>query len=727
MNASPGQPQVGSPTSDGSGAAILEAGRPYPLGATCTGRGVNFAVFSEHAARVVLCLFDPTGSRESGRLELTEHTDGVWHGHLPGAGAGLVYGYRTWGPSEPDKGLRFNPCKLLLDPYSRRFTGEFRWADAHLDDARCASLDNARYIFKSTVAWTDQDLAAAAARGHARADSHEAQAFDWDGDRAPATPLDESVLYEVHVKGFTRLHPDVPQALRGTYEGFCSPPAIAHLKRLGVTAVELLPVQQSVSEQPLALKGLVNYWGYSTIGFFAPDRRFAREDPVREFKTMVRELHRAGIEVILDVVYNHTAEGDHRGPTLSMRGLDNRAYYHLRRTLPGHYENYTGTGNSLNLGHPRVLQMVMDSLRYWVTEMHVDGFRFDLATTLGRHRGGEGSGDEFDRDAAFFQAVRQDPVLAGVKLFAEPWDIGMGGYQVGHFPAGWSEWNDRYRDTTRSFWISKGSYRGDMARRLGGSADVFRHGGRRPQAGLNYVTAHDGFTLQDVVSYSHKHNEANGEDNRDGSSDNRSWNCGLEGPTDMLMIQATRARLKRALLATLLLSQGVPMLLGGDEMGRTQRGNNNAYNQDNDISWFDWRSADAELVEFTAWLIGLRRRYPQLRSTHWLHHHAPGGGPGETQDAVWLHRQGSEMTAAQWEDGGRYVFGLQLAARRPEESDLLLLLNAEATDAMFYLPAGNWQPIMDTGSRDGRPGAGAQAAEARILLKARSLTLLQGT
>ncbi|HZH05538.1 MAG TPA: glycogen debranching protein GlgX, partial [Lautropia sp.] len=554
-----------------AGTSTLEPGRPHPLGATCTGRGVNFAVFSEHAAKVVVCIFDAQGRQEYARHELTEYTDGVWHGHLPGAGAGLVYGYRAWGPVDPEKGLRFNPCKLLLDPYARRFTGEFRWSDAHLDDGRHSGLDNARYIFKSTVTWSDQELTAAAAAEVSPAAGDRPAAFDWDGVRRPNTPLDESVLYEVHVKGFTRLHPQVPQALRGTYEGFCSAPAIAHLKRLGVTAVELLPVHESVCEQPLALKGLENYWGYNSIGFFAPDRRFAREDPVREFKTMVRELHRAGIEVILDVVYNHTAEGDHRGPTLSMRGLDNRSYYLLRRALPLHYENYTGTGNSLNLGHPRVLQMVMDSLRYWVTEMHVDGFRFDLATTLGRRRCGEGGGDDFDRDAAFFHAVRQDPVLAGVKLIAEPWDIGGGGYQVGQFPAGWAEWNDRYRDTARSFWVSKGSYRGDMARRLAGSADVFRHAGRRPQASINYVTAHDGFTLQDVVSYSHKHNEANGEDNPDGTSDNRSWNCGLEGPTNMLMIQAMRARLKRALLATLLLSQGVPMMLGGDEMGRTQR------------------------------------------------------------------------------------------------------------------------------------------------------------
>ncbi len=551
------------------------------------------------------------------------------------------------------------------------------------------------------------------------------QPFDWQDDAPPAIPLDRSVLYEVHVKGFTRLHPEVPQALRGTYEGFSSPPAIAHLKRLGVTAVNLLPVHQSVSEQPLVRKGLANYWGYSTIGFFAPDSRFARHDPVMEFKTMVRELHRAGIEVILDVVYNHTAEGDHRGPTLSMRGLDNRSYYHLRRNLAGHYENYAGTGNALNLGHPRVLQMVMDSLRYWVTEMHVDGFRFDLAATLGRYSHAEGGSDGgFDRHAAFFHAMRQDPVLARVKLIAEPWDAGIGGYQLGQFPPGWSEWNDRFRDSVRSFWVSKGSYRGDLARRLEGSSDLFRHAGRRPQASLNYVTAHDGFTLEDLVSYSHKHNEANGEDNRDGSSDNRSWNCGHEGPTDLLMVTALRARLKRALLASLLLSQGVPMLLGGDELGRTQRGNNNAYNQDNDISWFDWSSADDDLIEYTRWLIALRAQYPQLRRTHWLHHRSPGSGEHVPGDAIWLHRLGREMTPAQWEESGRYVFGLRLSPREAHDADLLMLLNAEASDAMFHLPGGGWQLVLDTGQRDGRPERQALAEE-RILLKSRSLTLLE--
>ncbi len=708
----------------------LAPGSPWPLGANCSADGVNFAVFSEHASRVVVCLFDARGEREQARHELAEHTDGVWHGHLPGAGEGLVYGYRVWGPVDHERGLRFNPNKLLLDPYARRFTGDFRWTEAHLDDTEHAGQDNARYMFKSVVTLTDQG------DGSRPGSNGSSSRFDWQGVQSPARPLDESVLYEVHVKGFTRLHPEVPAALQGTYEGFCSPPAIAHLKRLGITAVSLLPVHQAVSEQPLALKGLVNYWGYSSIGFFAPDCRFARQDATLEFKTMVRELHRAGIEVILDVVYNHTAEGDHRGPTLSMRGLDNRAYYHLKKSAPGLYENYTGTGNSLNLGHPRVLQLVMDSLRYWVTEMHVDGFRFDLAATLGRHGRPHGSADAgFDCEAAFFHAIRQDPVLGRVKLIAEPWDIGSDGYQVGRFPSGWSEWNDRFRDSVRSFWISKGAYRGDMAHRVAGSDDLFRHGGRRPQASINYVTAHDGFTLHDLVSYSQKHNEANGEGNHDGTSHNYSWNCGDEGPTDLLMVNALRARLKRALLGTLFLSQGVPMLLGGDEMGRTQRGNNNAYNQDNEISWFDWAQADQDLIGFTAWMIRLRRQHPRLRSRRWLRLRGSAVHP-DLQDAVWYNRLGEEMTAAQWNsDSGRYVFGLRLDGHRQaqpgqpdehgraERSDLLMLFNSDAADVAFELPPGHWEPLMDSGQREGRPSQ--ELVTGPLLLKARSLTLLK--
>ncbi len=678
----------------------LGRGRPFPLGATCTDGGVNFAVYSAHATRMVLCTFDATGLRETGRHEFTEQTDGIWHGHLPGAGAGLVYGYRAWGPMDHEHGLRFNPAKLLLDPYARRLGGEFRWTEAHLDSGSHAAQDNARDAWKAVVTGGPDEVP-----------------FDWQGVRPPAVPLDDSVFYETHVKGFTRLHPDVAPELRGTYEGLCSPAAIAHLKRLGVTAVDLLPVHHAVSEQPLVMRGLVNYWGYSTLAFFVPDRRFARVDPVTEFKTMVRELHRAGIEVILDVVYNHTAEGDQRGPTLSLRGLDNPTYYHLRRAVPGIYENYTGTGNSLNLSNGPTLQLVMDSLRYWVEEMHVDGFRFDLAATLGRYGRGE-AGADFERNAPFLMAVHQDPVLSRAKLIAEPWDVGTGGYQLGRFPPGWSEWNDRFRDGARSFWVSKASYRGDMPARLTGSADIFRHAGRCPQASVNYVTSHDGFTLRDLVSYSHKHNEANGENNQDGTSHNLSWNCGVEGPTDLLMVNALRARLQRALLATLFLSRGVPLLLGGDELGRTQGGNNNAYCQDNEVSWYDWAGADQELLEFTAWMSRLRREHPQLRDRHWLRE----ARPKEVADGTvtWYHRDGAEMTAEHWQGTGRYVFGMAVTA--PGQPDLLLLLNSEAGDWPFTLPGRDWRVILDTGQRDGRPEV--QTVSGRILLKARSLALL---
>jgi glycogen debranching enzyme GlgX len=688
------------------GLTTLRRGTPFPLGATCTGGGVNFAVYSAHATRVVLCTFDPGGLQETGRYELTEQTDGVWHGHLDGAGAGLVYGYRAWGPVDHERGLRFNPAKLLLDPYARRLGGEFRWTEAHLDSGPHAPLDNARDAWKAVVT----------------GGPHEAP-FDWQDDRPPAIPMEDSVFYETHVKGYTRLHPEVPAPLRGTYEGFVAPAAIAHLKRLGVTAVDLLPVHQSVSEYPLVMRGLVNYWGYSTLAYFVPDRRFARTDPVNEFKTMVRELHRAGIEVILDVVYNHTAEGDQRGPTLSLRGLDNPTYYHLRRGHPGIYENYTGTGNSLDLGNAATLRLVMDSLRYWVQEMHVDGFRFDLATTLGRCGRGD-AGAAFEQDAPFFMALRQDPVLARAKLIAEPWDVGTGGYQLGRFPPGWSEWNDRFRDSARSVWVSKASYRGDLPARLTGSPDVFRHGGRRPAASVNYVTSHDGFTLRDLVSYSHKHNEANGEDNHDGSSHNLSWNCGTEGPTDLLMVNALRSRLQRALLATLFLSRGVPLLLGGDELGRTQRGNNNAYCQDNEVSWYDWAAVDEELLEFTAWMIRLRREYPQLRERFWAAEAGPSAGrPADGRGGVvtWYHRDGAVMTPAHWQDTGRYVFGMAVAT--PGQPNLLLLLNSEAGDAPFDLPAGEWHAILDTGQRDGRPDT--PAVSGRIVLKARSLSLLR--
>ena len=706
------------PEAPGDGGLRLTRGHPHPLGATVDAAGVNFAVFAGAARAVTLCLLDERGVRETARIPMTERSEGVWHGHLAGAVAGQVYGYRVDGPNEPERGRRFDSAKLLLDPYARRIVGSFRWSDSH----HRFGVDNLSDTLKAAVTGADD--------------------FDWGDDRAPRTPLEESVLYEVHVKGFTRRHPAVPEAQRGTYAGFASDPAIAHLKKLGVTAVNLLPVHAHIAERPLAERGLVNYWGYSTIGFFAPERRYAGGDPVGEFKAMVRRLHQAGIEVILDVVFNHTAEGDHSGPVVSFKGLDNEAYYHLRSGHPGLYENYTGTGNAVNLNHPRVLQLVMDSLRYWVGEMRVDGFRFDLATTLGRGPNG------FDSHAAFFQCVGQDPLLAQVKLIAEPWDIGFGGYQVGRFPGNWSEWNDRYRDSVRSFWVRKAAYRGEIASRIAGSSELFRNGDRKPQAGVNYVTAHDGFTLHDLVSYNDKHNQANGENNRDGQSENHSWNCGIEGPTDLLAINVTRGRIKRALLATLFVSQGVPMLLAGDEMGRSQQGNNNAYCQDNEIGWLDWRGLaeepaaggvrgrpaprvpDAEalarpdptLVEFTARLIALRRRYPQLRRTAWLTGAATATGG---RDVVWLNRQGEEMNRRQWEEWGRYAFSFLLGAAAPGENDLMVMMNGEASDWATTLPSGRWQVLLDTAQADGRPDAAKSVVQSGIVLKGRSLRLLE--
>ncbi len=686
----------------------LLTGRPWPLGATVTEEGVNFALFSAHATQVWLCLFDDAG-RETVRLPLPRRTEDVWHGLLPGAGAGLTYGYRVEGPHAPEHGHRFNPAKLLLDPYARRLAGRFVWSDDHLDN----DADNARYTVRAVV---------------------DASEFDWRGDRPPMVPMEDSVLYEVHVKGATMMHPEVPPRDRGRYRGLASPAFVDHLKRIGVTAVNLLPVHQALDERPLVERGLVNYWGYNTLAFFAPDARFAEADPVAEFREMVRGLHEAGIEVILDVVYNHTAEGDHRGPILSFRGIDNACYYRLLPNEPQHYENLTGTGNALDASHPRVMQLVLDSLRYWAQEMHVDGFRFDLATVLGRKAPHRGSA--FVARAALFQAIAQDPVLARVKLIAEPWDLGPGGYQLGNFPAGWSEWNDRYRDQVRSFWVRKAVYRGEIASRIAGSRDIFGHHRRSPTASINYVASHDGFTLHDVVSYNQRHNEANGEDNRDGVAENHSWNCGVEGPTTLLAITALRARLKRALLATLFLSQGVPMLLGGDEIGRTQGGNNNAYCQDGPVSWFDWAHADASLAAFVAKLAALRRRYPQLRRHTWLEGREDEKG---RRDIIWLNRRGEEMNERQWGEWGRYAFGFVLGpmsasdaaaagaspAEGAEESpELLVLLNGEASDWNMPIPAGEWRPVLDTGQRDGEPDD-TTPVSGEWLLKARSLALFE--
>ncbi len=680
----------------------LEAGTPWPLGATLTDGGVNFAVFSAHATRIELCIYDRDGARELARIALPAYTDGVWHGLLPGAAAGLVYGLRAYGPQDAARGHRFNPHKLLLDPYARRLAGQWRWSEAHLGDVHDPSdkhvlLDNARDMPKAMV---------------------ELDHFEWGDDRPPLVPLADTVLYEVHVKGFTWRHPEVEPDARGRFLGVASAPAIEHLRRLGVTAVNLLPVHQHLTEQHLARRGAHNYWGYNTLAFNVPDARYAAHDGVREFRTMVRRLHQAGIEVILDVVFNHTAESDQRGPTLSWRGLDNASWYRLRHEDARFYENHAGTGSSLDVSQPRVLQFVLDSLRYWVADMHVDGFRFDLASSLAR--GPQG----FDGRHPFLMAVAQDPILSRVKLIAEPWDAGPGGYQLGRFPPGWSEWNDRYRDAVRAFWIRKTADRGEFAARLAGSSEIFHHGGRGAFAGINFVTAHDGFTLHDLVSYDRKHNESNGEQNRDGHDHNLSWNCGAEGESDLLMVTTLRGRLKRALLATLMFSRGMPMLLGGDELGRSQRGNNNAYAHDDEISWMDWSQVDEALLDFTARLIELRRATPQLRDGRWWSGEADADGH---RDVVWLDRLGHEMRAEQWQEAQRFVLGMLLGARAIEgTTPLLVLFNAEQKDGPFPLPAGSWTLRFDTSLNAPFADDGQRIDTDSITLKARSVTVLQG-
>ena len=659
-------------------------GRPYPLGATWDGAGVNFALFSKHAERVELCLLDPRGRREIERVELRDRTDFVWHCYLPEARPGLLYGYRVHGPHEPEHGHRFDPTRLLLDPYAKLIKGKI---GAGL--GRCQVVDTA---------------------------------FSWGDDRPPRTPWQDSVIYELHVKGFTQLHPEVPEQLRGTYAGLATAPVIRHLKALGVTAVELLPVHAFVDERRLLQHGLRNYWGYNSIGFFAPEQRYCASGTLGEFKTMVKTLHAAGIEVILDVVYNHTAEGDQSGPTLSFRGIDNLIYYRLDPAHPRRYLNLTGTGNSLNSSHRVVLALIMDSLRYWVQEMHVDGFRFDLASTLAR------SGSHaFDRNGAFLSAVRQDPVISQVKLIAEPWDVAEGGYQLGNFPPGWAEWNDKYRDAVRSYWKGEGGVIGEVASRLSGSSDIFQHAGRGPTASINFVTAHDGFTLHDLVSYAHKHNEANLEHNRDGTDNNRSWNCGVEGPSDQPHVRALRERYKRNLLATLFLSQGVPMLVAGDEMGRTQAGNNNAYCQDSPLSWVDWElDEDARsLVQFTGRLIALRNRHPLFRRRTYFRGRTVRDP--EMKDISWLNPDASEMSDHDWNQTFARALGVLISgrglterdefARLVEDDDLLLLLNAHDEDIVFTLPAGEWRGLLDTGGQ--APPEGETYA-----VRARSLALL---
>jgi isoamylase len=665
-------------------------GRSYPLGATWDGSGVNFAVFSENAQAVELCLFD--GDRET-RVPVTEQSEHVWHVYLPEARPGLRYGYRMHGPWDPAAGHRFNAAKLLLDPYARAIDGSVQWSDAlfgyqvgHPDgDLVPDSRDSAPGMRKSVVVDT---------------------AFTWGNDRPPGTPWGETVIYETHVKGLTARHPDVPEDLRGTYAGLVAPPVLAHLRSLGVTAVELMPIHHFVDDQHLIERGLTNYWGYNSIGFFAPEVRYASTRgagaQVAEFKTMVKILHQEGIEVILDVVYNHTAEGNHLGPTLCFRGLDNAAYYRLTDDRR-YYTDFTGCGNTLNMTHPRTLQLIMDSLRYWIQEMHVDGFRFDLASALAREL------SDVDRLGSFFDIIHQDPMISQVKLIAEPWDLGDGGYQVGNFPEKWAEWNGIYRDTVRAFWKGDEGQTGSMGHRLTGSSDLYGRGGRRPYASINFVTAHDGFTLEDLVSYNDKHNEANGEDNRDGHDHNLSWNCGVEGPTDDAKILALRERQKRNLLATLLLSQGVPMLSGGDELGRTQRGNNNAYCQDNEISWYDWKldGRRRQLLAFTRRLIGLRRAHPVLRRRQFFYGRAIYS---DVKDLTWFRPDGREMTEVDWQNPGTRAFGLRLAGDAIEEGDargerivddtFLILINGFWEPLTFVLPAHRsrvrWQEVLDT-------------------------------
>ncbi len=680
------------PSSGSRFAHRIQEGQPFPLGATWTGHGVNFALFSAHATQVELCLFDDEGRHELERIVLPEYTDEVFHVFVPGLKPGAVYGYRVHGPYEPERGHRFNPNKLLLDPYAKAHVGELVWSpeifgytlDSPEGDLSFDERDSAPFVPKCKV--TDST-------------------FSWTHPERSTLPPDRMIVYEAHVRGFTRKHPDVPEAVRGTFAGFGHERVVEYIRDLGVTTVELLPIHTFVNDSYLLDKGLTNYWGYNSIGFFAADPRyFANPDaPIDEFKEMVDRYHRAGLEVIIDVVYNHTAEGNERGPTLSFKGIDNASYYRLMPEEPRYYINDTGTGNTLNLSCPRVLQMVTDSLRYWIAEMKVDGFRFDLATILGREPHG------FDEGGGFLDSCRQDPLLSSVRLIAEPWDCGPGGYQVGGFPPGWAEWNDTFRDTVRAFWKGDEGTVSELAKRITASGDKFNHRGRRPWASVNFISAHDGFTLNDLVSYNDKHNEANGEDNRDGHSDNRSWNMGAEGPTDDPAIREQRERQKRNLLATLLLSQGTPMLLGGDEFGRTQAGNNNAYCQDNEISWVNWDRIDDEgraLTDFVRKLIVLRRRLPVLRRGRFLtgEHNAEL----DVTDSRWLSPAGEDLAPEQWDDPQMRCFGLVIdgraqatgIVRAASDATLLLVFNAHYDVVDFTLPAitdaYHWTCLLDT-------------------------------
>ena len=703
------------------GRAAVLPGRPYPLGATWDGSGVNFAIFSEHAEKVELCIFDARGTRELRRVVLPEYTDQVWHGYLPEVERGTLYGYRVYGPYEPENGHRFNHHKLLIDPYAKQLFGAIRWTDANYGyrlgssrhDLSFDRRDNAAAMPKCVVVDT---------------------AFTWGDDHRLMRRWHDTIVYETHVRGYTIKHPMVPPEVRGTFAGLSTPEIVEYLVSLGITAVELMPIHAFVDDRYLVERRLRNYWGYNSIGFFAPDPRYLASSSLGEFKTMVKRLHAAGIEVILDVVYNHTAEGNELGPTLSLRGIDNKNYYRLHDGR--YYIDYTGCGNTLNLSHPRTLQLVADSLRYWVSEMHVDGFRFDLAPALGRREG------DFAQSSAFLSMIQQDPVLSRVKMIAEPWDLSPDGYQLGNFPPGWSEWNDRYRDSVRRFWQGTDNTMAELASRLTGSSDIFDHQGRRPRASVNFITAHDGFTLHDLVSYNDKHNDANGEENRDGHNANYSWNCGAEGSTDDEGVLNLRAQQKRNMIATLLLSQGLPMMLAGDELNHTQGGNNNAYCQDNEIGWISWDDAkkDPGLASFVRDVIAIRKAHPVFRRPHYFDGGA-GSAPGGLKDITWIAPSGHEMTHDDWHDGGRRVLGAMIGGDTgdrfislrgyPEFDDtFLLLMNAHDQEISFTLPTvpshAGWKLLLDTSHPNPIPVDTRFLREATFTVRGRTLALLIG-
>ncbi len=698
--------------------AKIWPGTNYPLGASHDGTGTNFSLFSEVADRVELCLFDEAGTET--KYDLPEVTSFCWHGYLPNVGPGQRYGFRVHGPWKPEEGHRCNPAKLLLDPYARAIEGQVKWNEAMFSysfadpEGPINESDSAPFMPKSVVT---------------------TPYFDWGNDRHPRTQWNETIIYEAHVKGLSIKHPDVPQELRGTYAGLGHPKMIDYFNRLGVTAIELMPIHQFIQDSHLLERGLRNYWGYNSIGFLAPHDEYSSSgkngQQVQEFKQMVKALHEAGLEVILDVVYNHTAEGNHLGPTLSFRGIDNAAYYRLTADDRRYYMDYTGTGNSLNMRHPHVLQLVMDSLRYWIVEMHVDGFRFDLASTLAREL------HEVDRLSAFFDIIQQDPVISQVKLIAEPWDVGEGGYQVGQFPPLWLEWNGKYRDCVRDYWRGQDQTLGEFAYRLTGSSDLYEMTGRKPYASVNFITAHDGFTLNDLVSYNDKHNDANGEEGRDGESHNRSWNCGAEGPTDDPEINQLRERQKRNFLATLFLSQGIPMLLGGDEIGRTQKGNNNGYCQDNEISWFDWQSADKDLLEFTRQLIRLRKDHTVFHRRRWFQGRPIHGA--QVTDIGWFTPDGAEMAEEHWHEGFSKAVGIFLngdAIQSPDargervvDDSFYVLFNAHHEPLQFTLPKREWGEewivVLDTARSMLEEEEQRHKAGQEISLESRSLKVLR--